>query len=82
MPTVFSPPALQREMNRRELTQTALSLMLNVTPAAVSQWLSGTTVPTTAMVGRIADALGVRVGRLFRRNGEPSAPASTSSRAA
>ena len=67
MKTTFSPGALRKERERQALSQVDLALMLNVDPSMISYLESGRRVPSNALLTALADTLGIRVGRLFKR---------------
>jgi Zn-dependent peptidase ImmA (M78 family)/DNA-binding XRE family transcriptional regulator len=54
---LFQPPRLRLARKLRGITQKELAQRLEVTPAAISQYESGTYPPTTEMVERLALAL-------------------------
>jgi transcriptional regulator with XRE-family HTH domain len=50
-------PTLKIELIRRGITQRQLAEILGVSPAAVSNWITGWDKPSMAMAGRIAEVL-------------------------
>lgn len=58
--------ALKRKENG--YTQEQLSLLLNVTPQAVSKWENGNALPDTALLPLLGNILGVSIDRLLTGN--------------
>lgn len=52
---------------QRQMTQAALAAALGIQYQTVSKWETGTTLPDTAMLPRIADVFGVSIDTLFGR---------------
>lgn len=67
MPTLFKPQLLRKERERKHLTQTELAAIVNVNQATISTIESGRSNPSLKSLTALADALGIRVGRLFKR---------------
>ena len=57
-------PTLKIELIRRVITQRQLAEILGVSPAAVSNWVTGWDRPSTAMTERIAEVLRCRPDEL------------------
>ena len=53
-------PTLKIELIRHGMTQRQLAEILGVSPAAVSNWVTGWDKPSTAMTERIAEVLRCR----------------------
>ena len=57
----------------RKMTQSQLANEVGVQYQAVSKWETGTSVPDTAMLPKIADALDISIDELFgRKKGSPN----------
>ena len=56
---------LRRMRNRKKLTQVALGKRAKVHPVYIAQIEAGTKVPSIATLEKIAEALGVKVGKLL-----------------
>lgn len=52
---------LKRQLLRREWTQADLARRLNVSTGTVANWATGSRLPSTASVDRIADVLGIDI---------------------
>lgn len=63
-PMTDFPANVRAVLTAKKLRQTELARRLKVSPAMISQWLSGKRRPTLATILRIADALNVRPSRL------------------
>lgn len=70
MDYVKSVPGLPREMQRARVSQAELSQAMDVSPQAVSLWVTGKTIPKAAHLIRLAGILGCSVDDLLRADGE------------
>lgn len=62
---------LKELMEERGLTGYQVAEALNVTPAAVSNWVSGKILPRTNKLPALADLLGCTIDELYGRTGPP-----------
>ncbi|WP_141205189.1 helix-turn-helix domain-containing protein [Streptomyces griseorubiginosus] len=61
---------LERQLRKQSMTQTALADMLNVTPAAVSAWVTGRAEPREDRKRAIATALGTDEATVYTRKAD------------
>ncbi|MFC8430775.1 helix-turn-helix domain-containing protein [Streptomyces sp. NPDC057253] len=61
---------LERQLRKQGMTQTALADMLNVTPAAVSAWVTGRAEPREDRKRAIATALGTDEATVYTRKAD------------
>lgn len=64
------PQRLRKARERRNLTQTELGKLLNVSSQTVQQWEAGKTMPKHKRIDRLADQLGVRAQWLIFGHGD------------
>ncbi|UGQ13482.1 helix-turn-helix transcriptional regulator [Yinghuangia sp. ASG 101] len=63
-------PWLGRQLRRRDMTQSELATMLDVTRAAVSAWITGRAQPRPETVRRIADAFDTDLATVYGRTSD------------
>lgn len=68
------PPQIDRLLRERGMTQADLAAAIRKTPASVSRYCSGRSVPDKATAARIAKRLGVAVDDLGLRQRAPRGP--------
>lgn len=62
---------LKELMEERGLMGYQVAEALNVTPAAVSKWVSGKITPRPSKLPELADLLGCTIDELYGRTGPP-----------
>jgi len=67
--TTFSPDRLREARLAAGMTPEALAVALGMSSFSTREWERGRVTPRTAIVGRLADALGCPVADLFTANG-------------
>lgn len=67
--TMFSPERLREARLAAGMTPEQLATAIGMSSFSTREWERGRVTPRTAIVGRLADALGTEVSNLFTRNG-------------